>query len=344
MKINTPHIVMQAQNLSIGYCRGRKIINEVHKNLTFNLMSGEITCLLGPNGAGKSTLLRTLGASQKVLGGVLFLNDKPIGQYKEKDIARQIGLVLTEKTATGALKVEELVALGRHPHTGFFGKLNSHDFAVIEDALRATGSLDKKGRYMSELSDGERQKVMISKALAQESPIIILDEPTSFLDIISRIEIMHLLRKLARDFNKAILLSTHDLEQALLSADKLWLLSDKKGLICGTPEDLIFKNEMNELFSHEEIKFNKLSGSFLLEGKPDKKVRVEGTPELCFWINNFLHRYGYQVTNEDDNIVFTLEALTPAHIRLKRGSTDEDLEFGSFEELAICLRSLQRDR
>lgn len=204
--------VITATDLCIGY-RTHKEEKKVHEHLSFEPYPGELTSLLGANGAGKSTLLRTLSASQPSLAGDLQLLDKPLQHYSEKERSRTIGVVLTDKTQAGGLTVYELVALGRQPHTGFFGRLHRHDHAIIQEALNAVGITHKAQSYTAELSDGERQKVMIAKALVQECPLIILDEPTAFLDVVSRIEIMTLLHRLAVEQNKAILLSTHDIEQ-----------------------------------------------------------------------------------------------------------------------------------
>ena len=335
MEPTTSYPILQGLKLTIGYSRGKKHIYEVHKNLDFELMTGELTCLLGPNGVGKSTLLRTIGASQNALGGDIFLDKKPLSTYKEKDIAKSIGLVLTEKTSAGGLTVKELVALGRYPHTGFFGKLGDQDYQIIDDALSAIGCLDKKDRYVAELSDGERQKIMIAKALAQESQIIILDEPTSFLDILSRIEIMHLLRKLARKYNKAILLSTHDLEQALHISDKLWLLSDKRGLICGMPEELIFEQEIDLLFPHQQISFNKLTGSFHFKNRPGKSVWVDGDPELAYWIKNLAERNGFDIRTEKENADIQILAKTKNQIELTNQGETHSETLHSFRDLSV---------
>lgn len=247
--------VITATDLCIGY-RTHKEEKKVHEHLSFELYPGELTSLLGANGAGKSTLLRTLSASQPSLAGDLQLLDKPLQHYSEKERSRTIGVVLTDKTQAGGLTVYELVALGRQPHTGFFGRLHRHDHAIIQEALDAVGITHKAQSYTAELSDGERQKVMIAKALVQECPLIILDEPTAFLDVVSRIEIMTLLHRLAVEQNKAILLSTHDIEQALVLSDKLWLLSKEKGLQCGVTEDMILSHQMDNLFSHSNIRFD----------------------------------------------------------------------------------------
>ena len=222
-------IVIEGKDLSIGYRKG-KVTKYVHRHLNFVLRRGELTCLLGANGTGKSTLLRTLAAAQPALGGELNLLGRKIGAYTERERSRTIGVVLTDKTQAGGLTVYELVALGRQPHTGFFGRLRQTDKDIIRHALQAVGITDKASQYTAELSDGERQKVMIAKALVQECPLILLDEPTAFLDVVSRIEIMTLLHRLAEEEQKAILLSTHDIEQALVLADRLWLLTPENGM------------------------------------------------------------------------------------------------------------------
>ena len=208
--------VIAARQLAIGYSHGKNGSTVVHRDLSFDLWAGELTCLLGPNGAGKSTLLRTLSAFQLPLEGELWLEGRPLRDYSEREKSRKIGVVLTDKTQAGGLTVYELVSLGRQPHTGFWGRLNREDHKLVEEALTAVGISHKAANYVAELSDGERQKVMIAKALVQECPLILLDEPTAFLDVVSRIEIMTLLHTIAREQHKTILLSTHDIDQALI--------------------------------------------------------------------------------------------------------------------------------
>lgn len=202
--MNPKSVVIEGKNLNIGYRRGKRE-ETVHHHLNFSLYRGELTCLLGANGAGKSTLLRTLAAVQPSLSGEISLLGKSLSGYSPKERSRAIGIVLTDKTQAGGLSVRELVALGRQPHTGFFGRLSREDNEKIEHALQAVGIADKASKYTAELSDGERQKVMIAKALVQECPLILLDEPTAFLDVVSRIEIMTLLHRLAGEEQRAIL-------------------------------------------------------------------------------------------------------------------------------------------
>lgn len=285
--------VITATDLCIGY-HTHKEEKKVHEGLSFRLFPGELTSLLGANGAGKSTLLRTLSASQPSLGGDLLLLGKPLHRYTEKERSRTIGVVLTDKTQAGGLTVYELVALGRQPHTGFFGRLHPNDHAIIKEALEAVGIAHKAQSYTAELSDGERQKVMIAKALVQECPLIILDEPTAFLDVVSRIEIMTLLHRLAVEQNKAILLSSHDIEQALVLSDKLWLLSKEQGLQCGTTEDLILSHRMDTLFPHSTIRFDDNHGIYYPTVKGLHEITVDVANEtLLHWTINALNRHGY---------------------------------------------------
>lgn len=325
--------VIIATDLSIGYRNGKQE-KPVHEHLSFQLYPGELTCLLGANGTGKSTLLRTLSASQPLLGGKLMVQDKPLSDYSEKERSRTIGVVLTDKTQAGGLTVYELVALGRQPHTGFFGRLHSKDRIVIQEALEAVGIAHKSQNYTAELSDGERQKVMIAKALVQECPLILLDEPTAFLDVVSRIEIMNLLHKLAVEQNKAILLSTHDIEQALVLSDKLWLLSKEKGLQCGVTEDMILNHRMDTLFSRNDIQFDYNHGVYypIVNGK--QEMAVEATNEtLLHWTINALNRHGYTcLTDEkENNRIAHLHAIS--HNRLLLTQKGEVKTYSSFEEL-----------
>ena len=300
----------------------------------FRLYPGELTCLLGANGTGKSTLLRTLAASQPALSGELFVQEKPLSAYSEKERSRTIGVVLTDKTQAGGLTVYELVALGRQPHTGFFGRLNKTDHSIIEEALEAVSISHKAHSYTAELSDGERQKVMIAKALVQECPLILLDEPTAFLDVVSRIEIMTLLHRLAVEQKKAILLSTHDIEQALVLADKLWLLSKENGLQCGVTEDMILSHRMDGLFSRNDIRFDYAHGVYYPKVDSNRCIIVEANDEvLLHWTTNALNRHGYAcspISTSGTVDLPYLQVLSAEDFRLHKG---KEYKFHSFEQL-----------
>ena len=322
-------IVIQGQNLSIGYRTGKQE-KIVHEHLNFQLHAGELTCLLGANGTGKSTLLRTLSASQPALSGTLDILGKPLAEYTEKERSRTIGVVLTDKTFAGGLSVYELVGLGRQPHTGFFGRLSKEDKRIIEEAMENVGIAHKARSYTAELSDGERQKVMIAKALVQECPLILLDEPTAFLDVVSRIEIMHLLHRLAVEQQKAILLSTHDIEQALVLSDKLWLLSKEHGLQTGVTEDIILNHQMENLFDRKDIRFDYDHGVYYPLANGQKEIFVSSeNPTLLHWTINALNRQGYQCVSHDCDTRLVAVSSTELHWTEK----GETRVYTSFEEL-----------
>ena len=286
------NIAVEAIGLTIGYHEGKKL-KVVRDNVNLALYSGEVTCLLGLNGAGKSTLIRTLCGFQPPLEGEVLLRGKKLSSYTQSEFAREVGVVLTEKTNAGGITVYDLVSLGRHPYTGFFGSLKDNDHKVIEESLRAAGIGHKANCYVSELSDGERQKVMISKVLAQECPIIVLDEPTAFLDVTARIETMVLLRKLAKEQNKAIVLSTHDIDSAIQMADNLWLLSKGKRVRFGAPEDLIMDGTIGKFFSKENIVFDQSTGKLSASPKQMCPIGVSGDFNTAYWVGNALVRNGY---------------------------------------------------
>lgn len=204
-------------HLSVGYKIGHAVVSDI--NLT--LQSGKLASLIGENGVGKSTLLKTLTGFLPKLEGSLLLDGKDISEFSQRALARQISIVLTQKPDVQNLTVEEIVGLGRSPYTGFFGKLHANDQQIVDESITAVGIEKLKNRMIQTLSDGERQKVMIAKALAQQTPIIFLDEPTAFLDFSSKVETFQLLQRMAHEMGKLVLLSTHDLELAVRFSDTL---------------------------------------------------------------------------------------------------------------------------
>ena len=242
-------------DLAVGYRNGKRVA-EVLKHLNLSLYAGELVCLLGANGVGKSTLLRTISGVQTALNGVVEVNGRDLTAYSSKELSKLVGIVYTDRTLAGALTVEELVSLGRQPYTGFFGRLDDDDHRVVADAIESVGMSHKTHDYVATLSDGERQKAMIARALAQETPIIILDEPTAFLDVASRIETMQLLRQLAQLQQKAILLSTHDVGLSLPLTDRLWLVTADSTVVEGTTEQFIADGTLNNLFPNRNVVFD----------------------------------------------------------------------------------------
>ncbi len=328
--------VVSGENLAVGYRAGTADERRVHEGLSFGLRSGELTCLMGPNGAGKSTLLRTLGGSQPSLAGKLSLGDRPLAALGERRLSRRVGVVLTDRIHAGGLRVRELVALGRYPYTGFFGRLDRNDRQIVDESMREAGIETKAECYLSELSDGERQKAMIAKVLAQQCPIILLDEPSAFLDVASRIEVMHLLHDLARKRGKAVLMSTHDVGLALQLADRLWLLS-REGLCCGAPEDRIADGSLDRVFGRNGIVFDSRTGDFRREASSAEAVRVTACrAELAFWTENLLRRCGLRPASEEETARQSVEVRSCRDMEWQREGSPA-VHCTSFGELADAL-------
>lgn len=273
------------KNLTIGY-RSKHQLRAIASSICASLQADELTCLIGANGVGKSTLLRTLAGFQPALEGEIQLSvkqpassssdvskdysshlssktsGKSLSAFSAQELARIIGVVLTSKPDVAQLTAKEVVGIGRSPYTNFWGTLSSFDHQIVDDAIRQVGIPHLASRYIHELSDGERQKVMIAKALAQQTSIIILDEPTAFLDFPSKIETLQMLRRLAHEQHKSILLSTHDVELALQLSDCLWLMEENH-LSIGTPRELAANGSLSRFINRDGIRFN------------EQKMRIE---------------------------------------------------------------------
>ena len=247
--------LLTTHNLTVGYTQGKRV-TPLLSDLNLTMHQGRLIALLGQNGAGKSTLLRALTCAARPLSGTIEIQGKNIDDISQRERSRLIGLVSTDRIQAGALTVRELVALGRQPHTGFLGRLDDEDHEIVRQSMEDAGIIGKAEDYVASLSDGERQKAMIARALAQQTPIIILDEPTAFLDVASRIETMRLLQTLAHDRGKAVLLSSHDISQSLMLADELWLITTDRQVLTGKTSDLVAAGAMERLFNNKSIHFN----------------------------------------------------------------------------------------
>ena len=255
---------VELKQLKIGY-RSKNSAKTVAEDINAAIRQGELTCLLGANGVGKSTLLRTLSAFQPKLDGEILIDGREISQYTDKELSRMIGVVLTEKPDVRNMTVNELVSLGRSPYTGFWGRNTKEDLRIVEESLSQVGISRLSSRLVETLSDGERQKVMIAKALAQQTPVIYLDEPTAFLDFPSKVEVMLLLRRISREQQKTIFLSTHDLELALQIADCIWLMDATNGLSIGTPRQLADDGSLSRFIDRQGIRFDSQSLSVKID-------------------------------------------------------------------------------
>lgn len=252
--------ILKTENLSIGYTsKKRKTV--IAEDLDIVLNSGELVCLLGKNGIGKSTLLRTLTKVQPKLSGRIFLQNKDLDQINQNEFSKKVSVVLTEKIPSSNLTVYELIALGRQPYTNWFGTLTKEDIKQVDQAIEQINLQKLTHKRCDELSDGQLQRVMICRALAQNTNIIILDEPTAHLDVQHKIETFKLLQNLAINMNKTILISTHEIQLALQMANNLWLMTNN-GFITGDPKNLIKNDAINQLFDSSKIYFDKNSNQF----------------------------------------------------------------------------------
>ena len=246
---------IQLIDLGIGY-QTKHGVKSVAEHISGAIRSGELTCLLGANGVGKSTLLRTLSAFQPKTSGQIVIEGRELDTYTDKELSRRIGVVLTEKPDVRNMTVRELVSLGRSPYTGFWGTYSRDDLQIVDEAIAQVGIETLSRRMVQTLSDGERQKVMIAKALAQQTPVIYLDEPTAFLDYPSKVEVLQLLRRISRTAGKIIFLSTHDVELALQLADTIWLMSREEPIAIGSPRQLASEGVLGRFIQRDGITFD----------------------------------------------------------------------------------------
>ena len=300
------HVKITAKQLSIGYQHSAKE-TIVASGLDCSLCGGEFVCLLGPNGAGKSTLIRTLAGIQKPLAGELRLSGKTMSDIAPRERARTVSVVLTEVMSSGMMDAYSLVSLGRHPYSGWFGGLNAQDHERLEWSIDAVGARSLANRQVSELSDGERQKISVARALAQEAKLMLLDEPTAFLDLPRRVELLSILRDLAHRENLALLLSTHDLDLAIRFADKVWLMTPEGNLLEGAPEALALNGQFAQVFASEDLDWDASSGSFCAHPVACLKVRLEGQGIERVWTQRALERLGFGISEDDGEAAFSLK-------------------------------------
>jgi iron complex transport system ATP-binding protein len=315
---------LTASQLEIGYRHGAGSTT-VARGLDCRLQKGEFVCLLGPNGAGKSTLIRTLAGMQTPLAGQLHLAGQSMTTIAPRERARAVSVVLTETMPTGMMDAYSLVSLGRHPYSGWFGGLSALDRERIGWALDAVGATALANRQIAELSDGERQKVSIARALAQEAQLMLLDEPTAFLDLPRRVELMSILRNLAHREKLALLLSTHDLDLALRFADRLWLMSSSGQLIEGTPESLALNGQFAKVFASEKLDWDPTTGSFRTHPVACLNVRLTGEGMERVWTQRALERLGFGIAINGMSAAFDIEIKTGTW-RVTRGAVSQRFE------------------
>jgi iron complex transport system ATP-binding protein len=295
MKTNLKEI-LSLDSLKIGYASGKNE-NVLLPPLNACADSGELIAVIGRNGIGKSTLLRTLTGLQPTLGGDILYSGKNIRDYSRMHLAQKVGYISTDVVKVSNMSVYELVALGRFPHTNWIGRIETKDHEIIMDAIEKTSMSSFCRKFVSELSDGERQKAMIARILAQDTGIMVMDEPTAFLDIAGKYEILHLMHTLTNTSDKTIIFSTHDLQMAISQSDKIWLILDSK-LIEGAPEDLMIAGAFDHLFDSSTVRFNSENGTFSFRSEEKGSIYINGDGIKKLWTEKAINRAGFTVSKE----------------------------------------------
>ncbi len=306
---------LHIDNLSNGYQNGTQAPFVLQDAITASLEPGQLICLLGPNGAGKSTLLRTLSGFQKPLSGVITYSGKTLDSMSRRALSRQLAVVLTDRFSDRFLTAFEVVSMGRFPHASFWGQLSRKDLDTIDNTLEMLGIASLKNRVFETLSDGEKQKMLLARAMVQDTPFLFLDEPVAFVDSPGKIEIMEWLSFFAREHQKGILMTTHDIEIALDYADHLWLINREKPFKTGLPEDLVWQGLINRYFDRQEVRFDASKGRFGVHRPGSgKSVLVQPGGMPTRWLKKALLRKGFKVSGlserKPDDIYFTFEQDT----------------------------------
>lgn len=331
--------ILETRNLSVGYPVPGKAPGNVLQNLSLKLQEGELTALMGPNGSGKSTLLKTLANILPPVRGEVLIRGQSTRRSNSVELAREMAIVLTERYFPIFLTVEQIVGLGRIPHTNRWGTFTRKDNEAVDQAMEVTGSMSLRKRQIGELSDGEKQKVMIARALSQQPKLLLLDEPSAFLDLVGKIEIFSLLKKISRENNTTVLISTHDFDVATKTADCVWLIQPGEKISVGAPEDLMLSGLFEKVFRNEAIRFDIDKGSFLPNYTPEKSVRLHGEGILAGLTAKALERIGLAINNKERNTPLQITVSeNDGNPSWKLITPEETTVFNSIYDLVLGLR------
>ncbi len=322
--------LLVTRSLSVGYKSSYSNITLL-TGLNLEIQKGEIISLMGPNGCGKSTLIRTLTGLISPIDGVIIIEGKNISEMPSSVKAELMGVVLTEPVFEKNLTVYDIVSMGRYRYSGWLGQIDTTDKQVIDEAISQVGLKKKVHNRLSELSDGEKQRALIAKVLTQDVDLIILDEPTSFLDLPNRMELLILLKKLAHKMGKGILLSTHELNLAMQISDKIWLIDRQGNLNRTLPEELILSDILDKTFGNDHINFLPQTASFELVPSNNYQIYVKGKGILVTSVSRMIKRLGF-IHSED-------EKTSNMIIETKEGSF-KSIDNGK-EQIYFSLESLQ---
>lgn len=293
---------LQIIGLSVGYPT-----KEIARNIGLTLGEGELVCLLGQNGVGKSTLLRTLSNLQEPLSGQVLLDGKEIQSEDRRALATKLGIITTEKIGVSNMTVRELVALGRYPYTNWVGKESAEDTQKIEEAISRCKINYIENARLSAISDGQFQKAMVARVLAQDTDVILMDEPTAHLDVVNRVEMFQLLQSIKKETGKSILISTHELDLSMQFADELWLMNFNTPIVTGAPEDLGLSGEIEQIFFHEEFQLDSRTGQVRIKHTPTQFFSVNGEEKPVQWVQKALERKGYGIGADGMTVEVAIE-------------------------------------
>lgn len=329
---------METDRLEIGYPSAPGHPDFTYGPVDLEARRGELVGIIGRNGIGKSTLLRTLAGLQQPLKGSIRLEGSDMATYTRRELSRIIGFVSTEIISAQNMRVYEVVSAGRYPHTNWLGRLASEDHDMINAAIEQAGIFAIRMKFLHQLSDGERQKTMIARVLAQDTPVIVLDEPTAFLDLPSRYEILRLMNRLSASGDKTIIFSTHDLDIARYEADKIWLMAEE-GMAAGAPEDLLFSRLFHKLFLNSQLEYDDKADGFRLKKTLWRTICLKGEGRQLYLTQKALERIGYQWTEEETG-AWAIEAVTDSGkpVWLLQKGTEKTV-FASIYELTTHLKN-----
>ena len=331
--------ILTAKELAIGYGKTEK--GCILRGLNFDIYPGDMICLMGHNGCGKTTLLRTISRLTSPIHGQIKIRDRNIFEYGSNEFAGLLSVVLTDKIDMTNMSVFEVVALGRYPHTNMWGKLTRTDKKIIMDSLEILGIVDLAGNQMEELSDGQRQKVFVARSLAQDTPILLLDEPTTYLDLPGKLEILRLLGKIVREKKVAVLFSSHDWQLVLEMVGWIWLVGGDNKLRVGVPEDLILSGDFENCFRHDKFIFNRQTALFQERKEQMNHVCLCGNDEDgIIWTGHALKKENFMIDEmhkNDSPLIYVNSSKQGCVWILKKNGAEKTLN--SIEDLLVNLKT-----
>lgn len=316
--------ILRLENVTVGY-GSQKIVSSINASISEN----ELVAVLGKNGVGKSTLINSILGFQKILNGSILIENQSIQKLSAQEIAQEIAVVLPRLSIVPKIKVSELVAMGRLPYHKVLKKISNEELSLVDEVLEMVGIYDLKTHYANQISEGQLQLVMIARALCQDAKLVILDEPTSNLDLANQYKIFNLLNEIKSKTNKSFLMITHNVDFAIEKSDKIWWIENNE-LKENIPEQAAFEFQIMQKLSNQNLSYDSDTNRFLTKKNFRKSIGVKGNSELAFWVKNALMRNGIQVENNAEN-----------HIEI----TENNIIFGNqkFENIQAIINFIQQN-